>query len=305
MSIDPSTSDDNFGDDDLLDDSGLLEDVVELDCDQAEQGRPGQASADSARKSFLLTIAYDGSSYCGWQYQPKQKSVQETLEKGLGRVFGQPVRTLASSRTDAGVHALAQTAVIRVTGWNAPADRIPLALNCYLPSSVVVREVRQVPNSFHPLRDSVGKRYIYRIYNSRKDDPIGNRTHWWVKRRVKLCQMQEAAKLLVGTHDFMSLQTNGSPRSSTIRTIHSLEISSQSHMDGQLITLSVQANGFLYNMMRNIAGTLVQVGVGRKGPEWINEVLAAKDRQFAGQTAPPQGLCLMEVYFRDGALDLV
>ncbi len=299
MSGEPFTSDNNPSDDDLLDDDGLLAAGVE------DQGRAGDSSDDPARKSFLLTIAYDGSYYCGWQYQPAQKSVQETLEKGLAKVFGQPVRALASSRTDAGVHALAQTAVIRTTAWNAPAEKMPLAVNCYLPSSVVVRSVQQVPNTFHPLRDSIGKRYSYRIYNSRKDDPIGNRTHWWVKRRVNLSQMQEAAKLLVGTHDFMSLQTNGSPRSSTIRTIHSLDISSESHMDGQLITLTVQANGFLYNMMRNIAGTLVQVGVGRKGPEWINEVLAAKDRQFAGQTAPPQGLFLMEVYFRQGALDLV
>lgn len=301
MSIDPSNSDGSYSDEDLLDDNGLPEGAV----DEDDQGRAGLASADPARKSFLLTIAYDGSNYCGWQYQPAQKSVQETLEKGLKRVFGQQVRALASSRTDAGVHALAQTAVIRTTAWNAPADRMPLAVNCYLPSSVVVRDVRQVPNTFHPLRDSIGKRYTYRIYNSRKDDPIGNRTHWWVKRRVNIAQMQEAAKLLVGTHDFMSLQTNGSPRSSTVRTIHSIDISSESHMDGQIITLSVQANGFLYNMMRNIAGTLVQVGVGRKGPEWIDEVLAAKDRQFAGQTAPPQGLFLMEVYFREGALDLV
>lgn len=294
--IDPSTSASLTSSDQQVADDDLLE------CEDTSQGRAGEY--DPAQKSFLLTIAYDGSKYCGWQYQPDQKSVQETLEKGLKRVFGQPVRALASSRTDAGVHALAQTAVIRTTAWNAPADRLPLAVNCYLPSTVVVRDVRQVPNSFHPLRDSIGKRYRYQIYNSRKDDPIGNKTHWWVKRRVNLDTLREAADLLIGTHDFMSLQTSGSPRSSTIRTIRSLEITSQPHMDGQMIYLEVQADGFLYNMMRNIAGTLVQVGVGRKKPEWVNEVLQARDRQYAGQTAPPQGLFLLEVYFREGAFSL-
>lgn len=230
--------------------------------------------------------------------------MQETLEKALGKALGQPVRALASSRTDTGVHALAQAAVIRTTAWNAPAERMPLALNCHLPSTIVVRQVQQVSNRFHPLRDSVGKRYRYQIYNSRIDDPIGNRMHWWVKRRMNLDDMRQAAQHLLGRQDFLSLQTNGSPRSSTIRTIHSLQIDQRQHLDGQLVTIDVQADGFLYNMMRNIAGTLVQVAVGRKQPNWILDVLHARDRQLAGQTAPPQGLILLEVFFREGALNL-
>lgn len=296
ISRDPTGLSDSepIGDDEQ---AGIENDLAETD---SEQGRGGAGE----KKSFLLTVAYDGTNYCGWQYQPAQKSVQQTLEKALQKLMGQPIRALASSRTDAGVHALAQTAVIRTTAWNAPADRMPLAVNCHLPSTIVVRQVQQVSNRFHPLRDSTGKRYRYRIYNSRKDDPLSTQTHWWVKRRINLDLMREAAKHLVGQHDFQSLQTNGSPRSSTIRTIESLQINAEQHLDGQFVFLDVRADGFLYNMMRNIAGTLVQVGVGRKEPGWINEVLQARDRQIAGQTAPPQGLILMEVYFREGALSL-
>lgn len=247
-------------------------------------------------------MAYDGSAYNGWQYQPNLPSVQETLEKALKIVFGHSVRALGSSRTDAGVHALGQAVVVRTSAWNAAIDKMPLALNTYLPLSVVVRQARHVPGTLHPLRDSIGKRYQYHIYNSRKGDPIGGRTHWWVRRRMNLDTMQTAAELLVGTRDFASFQSAGSPRSSTIRTIKSLVITSQPYLDGQMITVSIEADGFLYNMVRNIVGTLVQVGVGREPPQWVSAVLTALDRQVAGQTAPAQGLFLMEVLFNDAAL---
>jgi tRNA pseudouridine38-40 synthase len=269
--------------------------------DVTTAGQAGAVDQNSSleAKSFLLTVAYDGSAYCGWQYQPDQLSVQEVLERGLLKVIGHPVRALASSRTDAGVHALGQAVVIRSATWRAPADRLPFALNTYLPPSVVVRQARQIPNTFHPLRNSTGKRYEYVIYNSRKGDPIGGRTHWWVRRPLDLDAMRQAVQFIVGVHDFASFQAAGSPRSSTIRHVRSLQINQRQHLDGQLVTIAVEANGFLYNMVRNIVGTLVQVGVGRESPAWINEVLQLKDRQYAGATAPPQGLFLMEVLFSD------
>jgi tRNA pseudouridine38-40 synthase len=253
-------------------------------------------------QKFLLTVAYDGAPYCGWQYQPEQLSVQAALEKGLEKLLEHPVRAMASSRTDAGVHAIGQAVLIQTDRWRAPADRMPLAINVLLPESIVVRQARRVGPTFYPLRDSIAKRYCYYIYNSRKADPIGRRTHWWVKRRISVPAMQAAAKTLVGTLDFAGFQSNGSPRSSTVRTVLHLDIQAHSHMDGQLITVTIEADGFLYNMVRNIVGTLVQVGVGRKSPDWIADIISAKDRQIAGATAPPQGLCLMEVQFSQQSL---
>lgn len=272
--------------------------LFELENWESRSGEPAQIKL---LKTYLLTVAYDGSEYCGWQYQPDQRSVQETLEKALKVVLGHSVRALGSSRTDAGVHALGQAVVIRTASWNASVEKMPLAVNTYLPPSVVVRQVREVVRPLHPLRDSTGKRYEYHIYNSRKGDPIGGRTHWWVRRRINLPLMKEAAGLLIGTRDFASFQSAGSPRSSTVRTIRCLNIASRPHLDGQLITVSIEADGFLYNMVRNIVGTLVQVGVGRESPEWVVRVLGALDRQVAGQTAPAQGLFLMEVMFNDAA----
>lgn len=250
-----------------------------------------------ALKAYRLTVAYNGADFCGWQYQPNQRSVQQTLETALLKVLGKPVRALASSRTDAGVHAIGQSVVIRTDAWTAAADRLPFATNIHLPESVVVRQAVEVPLTFHPLRQSSGKRYQYRIYNSRKGDPLGANMHWWVRRRLSLEKMQAAAVRLIGTHDFLSFQSVGSPRTCTVRTIRDLTVQASSHLDGQLLTVTVEADGFLYNMVRNIVGTLVQVGVGRETPEWVSCVLDARDRQQAGATAPAHGLTLMEVMF--------
>lgn len=248
-------------------------------------------------KAYLLTVAYNGAEYCGWQYQPNQRSVQQTLETALVKVLGKPVRALASSRTDAGVHAIGQAVVIRTDAWSASADRLPLATNIHLPESIVVRQAIGVPLSFHPLRHCISKRYQYRIYNSRKGDPLGGPMQWWVRRKLSIDKMQSAAARLVGTHDFLSFQSVGSPRTSTVRTIHLLTVDAAPHLDGQLLTVTVQANGFLYNMVRNIVGTLVQVGVGREGPEWVTSVLKARNRQLAGAAAPAQGLTLVDIQF--------
>ncbi|HBE70999.1 MAG TPA: hypothetical protein DDW52_22870, partial [Planctomycetaceae bacterium] len=186
---------------------------------QAEpQSRAGE-------RSLHLTVAYDGAQYFGWQKQPDQLTVQEVLERGLSIATGQKnVRTLASSRTDTGVHAIAQSVLFKSTHWPAPAERLPYAVNTSLPPDIVVRKCEEVSPYFHPLRDSTGKRYRYLIYNARKEDPLGRAQHWWVRRRLDLEQMQIAAAFIEGEHDFNSFQSTGSPRSSTIRIVRELAI---------------------------------------------------------------------------------
>lgn len=249
-------------------------------------------------RAFLLTLAYDGSNYCGWQLQPDQPSVQQAVESALCKVLDIPfIRVHASSRTDTGVHALGQAAVIRTDAWNAPADRLHFALNTRLPPDVVARAAVEVSTDFHPLRDSTGKRYRYHVFSSRIEDPLTARNHWWIRRRISLEAMRHAANHLLGRHDFESFQSSGSPRSSTVRTVRSLTINESEHVDGKLYTIEIEADGFLYNMVRNIVGTLVQVGVGRAPHAWVRDVLEAKDRSLAGAAAPPQGLTLLEVLF--------
>lgn len=249
-------------------------------------------------RCFRLTLAYDGTNYFGWQRQPHHPSVQAAVEKALCAITGdEQVRTLASSRTDTGVHALGQSAVFTSAGWPAAADRIPLAINTKLPGDISVREAVEVPLRFNPLRASTGKRYRYQVYSARKPDPIGARTQWWVPQLMQLEPMCQAASRLIGKYDFVSYQTTGSPRSSTIREVRQLSVRATPHMDGTMFTIEIEADGFLYNMVRNIAGTLVQVGVGRKRPQWVTEVLEAKDRRAAGQTAPACGLFLLEVLY--------
>lgn len=265
----------------------------------AEMATPAvEPKPGDGRRAFRMTVAYDGSNYFGWQLQPDLPTVQEAVERALSQLFDVPkIRVIASSRTDTGVHALGQSVVVRTDRWTAPADRLPYALNTCLPADIVVREACEVPIDFYPLRASTGKRYEYFVYCSRKADPIHGRTHWWVRRSVCDQAMRDAAQYLVGEHDFASFQTTGSPRESTVRHVRKLEVEARPHMDGVMLKIHIEANGFLYNMVRNIVGTLIQVGVGREKPEWVVEVLAAKDRRAAGATAPPQGLFLTEVLF--------
>ncbi len=256
------------------------------------------STIDETTRAFLLTLAYDGTNYFGWQMQPDQPTVQLAVESALAKILDVPfIRVHASSRTDTGVHAIGQVAVFRTNVWKAAADRLPFALNTRLPPDIVARSALEVPVTFHPLRHSTGKRYRYRVFSSRIEDPIHARTHWWIRRRANLERMQQAAKHLLGCHDFFSFQSAGSPRTSTVRTVRSLTVTQTKHLDGEMFTIDIEADGFLYNMVRNIVGTLVQVGVGRAEPTWVGEVLAAKDRCVAGATAPPQGLILVEVLF--------
>lgn len=263
-----------------------------------ESDAEAEVISDPNERVFKLIVAYDGTNYCGWQRQPVQPTIQKQLEKALGAVLGQPrwpVR--ASSRTDTGVHAIGQVVAFRTALWRAAAERLTPALNTELPDDIVIRRSSEAPRNFNPLANCTGKRYRYRIYASRVADPLDGRFHWWIKRRLNIDAMRAAAELLLGEHDFASFETNGSPRQNTTRNVRAIDIQSCEYLDGQQITVEIEANGFLYNMVRNIVGTLWIVGREQKPPSWIGEVLAAGDRKQAGQTAPPQGLHLLEVYF--------
>lgn len=254
----------------------------------------------SDERVFKLIVAYDGTNYFGWQYQPDQPTVQQFIESALGTVLGHPRwPARASSRTDAGVHALGQVVVFKTNAWRAPADRLTPALNTHLPNDIVIRSAEEVSPNFHPLAFCVGKRYRYRVYASRVADPLDGRFHWWIKHRLNVDAMREAAEMLIGKYDFAAFETSGSPRQNTVRTVRAIEIESHAYLDGRQISIEIEADGFLYNMVRNIAGTLVVVGRQRQSPSWVREVLVSKDRREAGQTAPPQGLQLLEIFFAD------
>ena len=249
---------------------------------------------------FRLIVAYDGTNYFGWQRQPTKPTVQRAIELALGKVLGKPrwpVR--ASSRTDAGVHAVGQVVVFKSNLWRAPADRLVPALNTWLPDDIVVRSCEDAAANFHPLVHCIGKRYRYRMYASRIPDPLDGRFHWWIKTALNVEAMRTAASLLIGKHDFAAFETSGSPRESTIRTVHAIDIDSKAYLDGTQVSVEIAADGFLYNMVRNIVGTLVFVGRERQPVSWVNEVLQSLDRREAGQTAPAKGLHLLQVELSD------
>jgi tRNA pseudouridine38-40 synthase len=281
-------------------------DEVPSDVSSAARGadRPVEGLLKNETRSdervFKLIVAYDGTNYFGWQYQPDQPTVQRCIESALGMVLGHPRwPARASSRTDSGVHALGQVVVFKTNAWRAPADRLTPALNTHLPDDIVIRSAEEVQSNFHPLAFCTGKRYRYRVYSSRIADPLDGRFHWWVKHHLHVGAMREAAACLLGKHDFAAFETSGSPRQNTVRTVRAIEIESHDYLDGQQISIEIEADGFLYNMVRNITGTLVVVGRKRQPPSWARDVLDSKDRREAGQTAPPQGLQLLEIFFAD------
>jgi tRNA pseudouridine38-40 synthase len=202
---------------------------------------------------------------------------------------------MGSGRTDAGVHAIGQVAAFSTEAWGPTAVRMAQAINGYLPRDISVLNSRRVTNGFDPIRNAISKRYRYTLRISRVPDPIYHRHHWWLTKPLDMEAMRAGATRLIGTHDFLSFQTLGSIRKSTTRTIHDLDIVGTPTMEGTEIVFELEANGFLYNMARNIVGALVEVGKGRFSPQWISEVLAARERSSESQTAPARGLCLLRV----------
>jgi tRNA pseudouridine38-40 synthase len=251
------------------------------------------------RKAFALTLAYDGTRYAGWQTQPNGTAIQQVVSDAVSKVVGHAVHVQGSGRTDAGVHAIGQVASFSTSAWRPPAERLVQAINGYLPRDVIVISSRRVVPDFDPIRNAIGKRYRYCIRTSRVPDPLNHAHHWWLTRPLDLVAMRSGAKELLGTHDFKAFQTLGSIRKTTIRTIRCVDIHEQEALAGTEVIVEIEADGFLYNMARNIVGALTELGKGRFHSTWIREVLESRQRAPEGQTAPARGLCLLRVDYPD------
>ncbi len=246
--------------------------------------------------SLKLTIQYDGTDFCGWQFQPQGRSVQGVLESALSKVTGEQRRVIASGRTDAGAHALGQVVSLE-TQTHLDVQTLKNALNAHLPADVRVRLVEWAPDNFHAIRDARSKRYRYVIQFGDQPDPLRRRYSWFLPKTLDVNQMRDASTALIGQHDFASFQAAGSPRKTTIRTVHELTISCEATETTDFISIEIEADGFLYNMVRNIVGSLVDVGRGKQNPAWIASVVQARDRRMAGPTAPAHGLILLSVSY--------
>ncbi|MCD7982272.1 MAG: tRNA pseudouridine(38-40) synthase TruA [Clostridiales bacterium] len=243
-------------------------------------------------KRIRLVVAYDGTNYRGWQLQPNGITIEEVLNRALSDLLGERIRVIGASRTDSGVHSLGNVAVFD-TNTCIPPEKISFAVNQYLPEDIVVQESREVPGSWHPRHCDSKKTYEYRILNRTFPLPSRRLDTYFFHYPLDMEKMQKAAGLLEGTHDFKSFCSVGSSAKSTVRTVFSCEVV----RNGELITIRVCGSGFLYNMVRIIAGTLLQVGTGRLDPEDMTRILEAKDREAAGPTAPAHGLTMMGIEF--------
>lgn len=247
-------------------------------------------------RNLKLTIAYDGTDYVGWQIQSNGVSIQQRLEEGWYSVTGEKRRITASGRTDSGVHALAQVCGLSTDSVLPPSRLVP-AINAETPFDISVLSIEEAAAGFHPIRDAVQKTYVYHVQFGRILDPLRLRTCWYVPGTLNLQAMQQGAKWITGEHDFASFETAGAERSTTIRTVIELEIDEECVHGFPGLRITITANGFLYNMVRNIVGTLIRVGKQREDAEWVRWVRDQHDRKCAGQTAPAHGLFLDHVVY--------
>ncbi len=239
-----------------------------------------------------LIIEYEGTNYSGWQRQTNGMSVQETLEQAFYKASGESVTIHGAGRTDAGVHAEAQVAHLD-TNCTIPANKISYAMNMLLPADIRVKQSMEVSVDFHARFSARVKTYRYTFYNDTHASAIYRNTTTHIHGRLDIPAMKAAAAFIRGTHDFASFCASGSEVKDTVRTIHRLEISSQE----PFLYIDVTGSGFLYNMVRIIAGTLIDVGLKKISPEYVKEIVSGKDRTLASATAPARGLTLKEVYY--------
>jgi tRNA pseudouridine38-40 synthase len=244
-------------------------------------------------KNFKLAIEYDGTNYHGWQRQPNAPSIQQTIEVALETMTRQKITLIGSGRTDAGVHALGQTANFKCETHLEPSQ-LQKGLNSLLPNDIVIRECLQVSSRFHARFDAKNKRYRYCILNHHLPDAIGRQYAWWIRAALDTTAMQEAADVIVGEHDFKSFEASGSPRSHTRRQVMQARWEWQT---SDRIIFDITADGFLRYMVRNIVGTLVAVGLHKITCAKFQEIFNAMDRNQAAMTAPAHGLFLMEVSY--------
>ena len=243
-------------------------------------------------RNIALILTYVGTAYHGWQIQPRDITVEETLEKACAKVVGHRVHMTGCGRTDAGVHAKRYVANFR-TESTIPVDRLPYALNTHLPGDIVITEAREMPESFNAIGSCVRKEYTYLIYNSRIRDPFYVNRAWFYPKHLDESVMQSAADQFVGTHDFAAVRSVGTDVRSTIRTVYYYNV----ERTGDILSLRVCANGFLYNMARAMAGTLVWAAEGKIRPEELGAILRSGDRTAAGPTVPAGGLYMTRLWY--------
>lgn len=244
-------------------------------------------------RRIKLTIAYDGTNYCGWQVQPNGITIEEVINKALKKLTGENIQVIGASRTDSGVHAMGNVAVFD-TETTIPAEKIAMALNQRLPEDIVIVQSEEVPLDFHPRYCDCSKTYEYHIINTRIPMPTKRLTNYFVSYTLDIDKMRQAASYLIGEHDFVSFCNIRTDVENTVRTIQELDIIT----NGDEITIRITGNGFLYNMVRIIVGTLVRVGRGFYEPEKVKEILEARDRKAAGVTAPAHGLILTKIEYK-------
>ena len=240
----------------------------------------------------LLVVAYDGTNYHGWQCQPNAVTIEGILNEKLSELLGENIEVIGASRTDAGVHAEGNVAVFD-TNTNIPAEKISYALNHSLPEDIVIQESYEVEPDFHPRKCDSIKTYQYRILNRNFNLPVKGRNAYHFHRNVDIDKMREAASYFVGRHDFKNFCSSHTQAKSTVRIIYSLDIEEE---DDEIV-ITVSGNGFLYNMVRTIIGTLLYIEGHNKTSEFMKEVLDSKDRTKAGRTVSPYGLTLMKVEY--------
>ena len=261
-------------------------------------------------RNIRLLIAYDGSPYAGWQVQPDKPTVQQQIEQAIATVTQEHCRLACAGRTDTGVHAIGQVASFR-THSSIPIERFPLAIQSQLPESIIIRSAKEVPEDFHAGHSSLWKLYRYVILNDRHPRPHLRNFVTRVGDKLDVCAMDAAAQQLIGRHDFRSFESHYPNKATSVRTVHYCRVRrqpewtvvpgrqpfSESAAAEPFVVLDIAADGFLYNMVRAITGTLLQVGIGAWQPEQVAEIVQAQDRKLAGPTALPNGLYLMHVEY--------
>lgn len=239
-----------------------------------------------------IVVAYDGTAYCGWQIQPEAVTVESVLNQQLSRLLKEDIQVIGASRTDSGVHALGNVAVFD-TNTTIPPEKIAYALNTMLPDDIKIQSSAQTPEDFHPRRCDSIKTYEYKILNREFPLPLKRYDSMYYYKRLDVDAMNAAGQFLVGTHDFKSFCSIKTQAATTVRTIYSVEVKKNE----DIISIRIRGNGFLYNMVRIIAGTLINVGNGHTKPEEVERMLKGLDRTIAGPTAPACGLTLVGIEF--------
>ena len=244
-------------------------------------------------RNIKLVIEYDGKEFNGWQKQPTKLNIQGEIERAIKQITGEEVDLTASGRTDAGVHALGQVANFK-TNSNIPIEKIPIALNSNLKKSIVIKSAEEVEERFHSRLNCKRKTYRYIINNSKYGTAIYRNLETHIPMKLNIQKMQEAVKYFEGEHDFKAFKASGTSSKSSVRTIYKAEVIQK---ENEKIYIELTGSGFLYNMVRIISGTLVDVGLGKIEPEEIKNIIKSQKRENAGKTLPPQGLYLVKVEY--------